>query len=59
MNIGLAIMGVIFFVLILIGFFMMVKISPDFLGLEFVVFYFITMSVLSVVMMSMMKMTLQ
>ena len=56
MIISLAIMGVILFVLILAGYFMIIKFLPVCPELEFIYFYFITMSLLSV---AMMRMTLR
>lgn len=55
MNIALGIMGVILFVLMLIGFYMIFKFMHDCPNwiFEFSIFYLITMSLLSVAMMRM------
>ena len=51
MNVALAIMGVTLFALIMVGFYMMINSQSDYFNIEFYVFYFIIMSLLSVVMM--------
>ena len=53
MSIPLAIMGVILFALILVGFFVMITFRADYFNTEFFVFYFLTMSWLSIFMMNM------
>ena len=53
MNIALAVMGVTLLALIMVGFFMIINSQSDYFNIEFLVFYFIIMSLLSVVMMKM------
>ena len=53
MNIALAVMGVTLLALIMVGFFMIINSQIDYFNIEFLVFYFILMSLLSVVMMRM------
>ena len=51
MNIALAVMGVTLLALIMVGFFMIINSQSDYFNIEFLVFYFIIMILLSVVMM--------
>ena len=53
MNIALAVMGATLLALIMVGFFMIINSQSDYFNIEFLVFYFIIMSLLSVVMMKM------
>ena len=55
MSIPLAIMGVILFALILVGFFVMITFRADYFNTGFLVFYFLIMSLLSIFMMNMVK----
>ena len=55
MSISLAIMGVILFALILVGFFVMITFRADYFNTGFLVFYFLIMSLLSIFMMNMVK----